>query len=195
MSVEIITPFPQLRVDNLVIRAIQKTDVSLITDYFQQNRQFLTPWEPSRPDGFFTYQGWERRVIQLTELQRHGLAYYFLIFEQDKEEVCGVITYSSIIQFPFHACNVGYSLAENTQGKGIMRRALKKTNQWLFDNLNMHRVMASYMPRNTRSAAVLKAAGFVKEGEAKDYLLINGKWEDHILTSVINPHWVASNNE
>jgi len=29
----------------------------------------------------------------------------------------------------------------------------------------------------------------VVEGYARDYLLINGKWEDHILTSLVNPHW------
>jgi ribosomal-protein-alanine N-acetyltransferase len=27
------------------------------------------------------------------------------------------------------------------------------------------------------------------EGYARDYLMINGKWEDHIFTSLINPHW------
>ena len=45
------------------------------------------------------------------------------------------------------------------------------------------------MPRNAKSAAVLNKCGFVIEGEAKDYLLINGKWEDHILTACINEDW------
>ncbi|KXF82200.1 ribosomal protein S5-alanine N-acetyltransferase [Enterovibrio coralii] len=195
MSVEIINPFPSLSVDNLEIRAVQKGDVAKVVRYFQKNRTYLTPWEPSRPEGFFTFEGWERRVIQLTELQRHGLSYYFLIFESGSDEVQGVITYSNIMQYPFHACTVGYSLAEDAQGRGIMRRALKAANQWLFDNLNLHRIMASYMPRNQRSAAVLHSVGFEKEGEAKDYLLINGKWEDHILTSLINTKWVSSINE
>ncbi|MCA2465422.1 30S ribosomal protein S5 alanine N-acetyltransferase, partial [Vibrio alginolyticus] len=31
--------------------------------------------------------------------------------------------------------------------------------------------------------------GFSKEGYAKDYLLINGEWQDHVLTSLTNPHW------
>lgn len=111
MSVEIINPFPRLIVDDLVIRAVQKTDVASVVRYFQVNRTFLTPWEPLRPDSFFTQEGWDRRVVQLSELQKHGLAYYFLIFEKESEEICGVITYNSIMQFPFHACNVGYSLA------------------------------------------------------------------------------------
>jgi ribosomal-protein-alanine N-acetyltransferase len=49
--------------------------------------------------------------------------------------------------------------------------------------------MANYMPHNRRSGNVLKRLGFVVEGYARDYLMINGKWEDHIFTSLINPHW------
>jgi len=33
--------------------------------------------------------------------------------------------------------------------------------------------------------------GFVIEGHAKAYLLINGRWEDHVLVAITNPDWVA----
>ena len=29
------------------------------------------------------------------------------------------------------------------------------------------------------------------EGYARDYILINGRWEDHILTAITNPDWTA----
>ncbi|MGL4717164.1 MAG: 30S ribosomal protein S5 alanine N-acetyltransferase, partial [Aeromonas sp.] len=44
-----------------------------------------------------------------------------------------------------------------------------------------------YMPANQRSGALLERLGFEREGFARAYLLINGRWEDHILTSLINP--------
>ena len=53
----------------------------------------------------------------------------------------------------------------------------------------MHRIMANYMPHNQRSGNLLKKLGFVVEGYARDYLLINGKWEDHILTSLNNDNY------
>lgn len=74
--------------------------------------------------------------------------------------VLGVISYTSVMQYPSYSCTVGYSLDESAQGQGIMRRALAATNQWLFDNVHIHRVCASYMPCNTRSAKVLEAVGF-----------------------------------
>ncbi|MFB0585429.1 hypothetical protein [Aeromonas salmonicida] len=38
-----------------------------------------------------------------------------------------------------------------------------------------------------RSAALLERLGFEREGYARDYLMINGRWEDHILTALLNP--------
>jgi ribosomal-protein-alanine N-acetyltransferase len=50
-------------------------------------------------------------------------------------------------------------------------------------------VAASYMPRNARSGRVLERCGFRIEGTAISYLRIDGRWEDHVLTALINPDW------
>lgn len=70
-----------------------------------------------------------------------------------------------------------------------MTRALRMALEYMFDVQNLHRIMAGYMPRNKRSESVLKRLEFTQEGLAKDYLLINGKWEDHVLTSLTNANW------
>jgi ribosomal-protein-alanine N-acetyltransferase len=57
----------------------------------------------------------------------------------------------------------------------------------MFNQLQLHRVMATYMTANQRSAALLKRLGFEKEGYAKSYMNISGTWEDHILTALVNP--------
>lgn len=46
-----------------------------------------------------------------------------------------------------------------------------------------------YLPSNTRSEKLLKRCGFVVEGLAKNYLQINGRWQDHVLSSLTNPVW------
>lgn len=184
-----VSDLPRLSVDELRIDAISHEDVMRVVQYFQRNRAFLAPWEPARTSGFYFEQGWKRRVLQLMELQKHQLAYYFLIAKQDSPTVLGVISYTSMMQYPSYSCTVGYSLDQAAQGQGIMCRALATTNQWLFDNIHIHRVNAAYMPCNARSAKVLEAVGFEREGRARDYLLINGQWEDHLLMAHINPHW------
>ena len=87
---------------------------------------------------------------------------------------------------------MGYNLAEAQQGKGYMTEAVRVAIKYVFEELNLHRVMANYMPHNQRSGNLLKRLGFVVEGYAKEYLLINGRWEDHIQTSLINYNWKPS---
>lgn len=175
--------------DDIILRTAEPTDGKLISDYFIANRDFLREWEPKREDAFFSEAGWTQRLIKLNELHRMGLGYYLIILDSNSGEMLGTISFSNISRFPFHACNVGYSLSETAQGRGVMTRALRMAVEYMFDIQNLHRIMAGYMPRNKRSESVLKRLEFTQEGLAKDYLLINGKWEDHVLTSLTNANW------
>lgn len=84
---------------------------------------------------------------------------------------------------------IGYSLAADAQGHGYMVEAVRGAVAYAFRELRLHRVMANYMPHNRRSGAVLRRAGFTVEGYARDYLRIDGRWEDHVLTAIVNPGW------
>jgi ribosomal-protein-alanine N-acetyltransferase len=67
-----------------------------------------------------------------------------------------------------------------------MRESLQASISYVFSELRLHRIMANYMPFNRRSGGLLRRLGFVVEGYARDYLQINGAWEDHVLTSLTN---------
>ena len=82
--------------------------------------------------------------------------------------------------FLFESLN---SVALRRQGQGLMQEVLETALPWAFHKLDMHRVMANYMPRNERSGRLLERLGFEREGYAKRYLQIAGVWEDHVLTS------------
>ena len=71
-----------------------------------------------------------------------------------------------------------------------MREALEEAAiPFVFNKMRIHRINANYLPRNERSGGLLRRLGFTVEGYARDYLYINGRWEDHILTSCTNPDW------
>ncbi|MBW4472039.1 MAG: ribosomal protein S5-alanine N-acetyltransferase [Stenomitos rutilans HA7619-LM2] len=183
---------PQLATQRLIIRLANKRDVHEIARYYRTNRAFLAPFEPTRSHDFFAEEFWrgqvERNLIEFNYNQSLRL----FVFEQEKPEVIiGIINFTQFFRSPLHGCTLGYSLAESKQGKGYMTEAVGLSIQYVFNELNMHRVSANYMPRNQRSGNLLKRLGFVVEGYARDYLLINGNWEDHILTSLINRRWQA----
>jgi ribosomal-protein-alanine N-acetyltransferase len=51
--------------------------------------------------------------------------------------------------------------------------------------------MANHVPRNERSARLLERLGFEREGFAKAYLHLDGRWQDHVLTSLTSDRWGA----
>ncbi|MCS0346295.1 ribosomal protein S5-alanine N-acetyltransferase [Vibrio diabolicus] len=174
---------------DLLLRTAEIGDADMITEYFQANREHLKPFEPKREEAFFSVNGWLQKLIKLNELHRMGLGYYCLLVRASSGEMLGTISFSNLSRFPFYSCNVGYSLAEKAQGHGYMRRGLTMACDYMFNVQKLHRIQAGYMPHNKRSESVLEHVGFNREGYAKDYLLINGEWQDHVLTSLINPNW------
>jgi len=50
-----------------------------------------------------------------------------------------------------------------------------------FDLLRLHRLEAACIPTNLASIRLLEKTGFKREGFARQYLCINGLWQDHLL--------------
>jgi len=103
----------------------------------------------------------------------------------------GYVNLSNIVRGAFQACYVGYGLAEESVGRGLMTEALRAVIDFAWGTLKLHRVMANYLPENERSAKVLAGLGFEVEGYAKKYLYIDGRWQDHVLTALTNEKWSA----
>ena len=83
------------------------------------------------------------------------------------------------------AADMGYVLHPNQWNHGYATEAARAILDFGFKAHNLHRIMANYMPRNQRSGNLLKRLGFTVEGHARDYIMINGAWEDHILFAML----------
>lgn len=187
-----ISELPLITSDRLLLRVAIHEDIPQIIKYFTDNKTYLTPFYPLWPDGFFTEEYWQYQIENSFLEFINGQSLKLFIFNKKNPAVIiGTVNFSNFIRGAAHFCYVGYSLAESKQAKGYMTEGLKAATEYLFQELNFHRVMANYMPHNRPSSNVLKRLGFVIEGYARDYLLINGQWEDHILTSLTNPNWQA----
>ena len=73
----------------------------------------------------------------------------------------------------------------------LPREPGKREQRYMQRSQHIHRIMANYMPHNQRSGGLLARLGFEKEGYAKDYLLIDGQWRDHVLTALTTREWSA----
>jgi [ribosomal protein S5]-alanine N-acetyltransferase len=182
-------PPPRLETDRLLLRLAAEEDVEEIARYFSRNRDFLRPFDPRRPEVFFSPTFWSGQVRQSVADERMDRAVRFFLFDRETGEIIGTANFTQIRRGVSHSCTLGYGLSEAHQGRGLMREALQPAIEHVFDVRRLHRIEANYMPHNLRSGKLLRRLGFSVDGYARDYLLIDGKWEDHILTSLTNLKW------
>ena len=162
-------------------------DAPLVRNFMVENRTHLTPWEPVRNDADFELPAIQLRLEKSAADFQAGLSCHFAVIEIATGQMIGTCNFSNIVRGVFQACHLGYAMAATREGRGLMTEAVQLGMTYMFDSVGLHRIMANYMPRNSRSARLLERLGFEKEGYAKAYLKIAGVWEDHILTSKVNP--------
>lgn len=188
------SPPPVLVTPRLVLRLPGDADAAAVVRYYDRNRVHLAPWEPMRSDAFYTEAFWRRQIAHAHGEFSQDRSCRFFLFDRlasDRGErvVVGNAGLSNVVRGVAQFATLGYGLGEAEQGRGLMFEALGAVLAYAFSDLRLHRVSANYLPRNERSGKLLRRLGFVVEGYARDYLQINGRWEDHVLTALTNPDW------
>jgi ribosomal-protein-alanine N-acetyltransferase len=61
----------------------------------------------------------------------------------------------------------------------------------VFRDLRLHRVEANIQPHNAPSIALVRRAGFTREGYSPRYLKVAGRWRDHERWALTVETWKA----
>ena len=182
-----------IETERLVIRVPEAEDVPRIIAYYRENLDHLRPYSPAFEPELFEPAAWYEQVAHRRRELTYAESFRAFVFLRDgSADVVGNINLTQVFRGAFQSCVLGYNLAESAQGHGYMTEGVLAVVGFAFGEWGLHRVAANYMPRNERSAAVLKRCGFRVEGLAPAYLMINGRWEDHVLTSITNDDWNRS---
>src|SRR6185503_7879327 len=88
----------------------------------------------------------------------------FLICRAEDGAVMGSIALSQIFRGGFRSAYVGYQIGEEFSGHGYTTEALQLMLRHAFIDLKLHRLEANIQPNNAASIALVKRAGFTKEG-------------------------------
>jgi ribosomal-protein-alanine N-acetyltransferase len=156
--------------------------------FAEDNRAHLTRWSPPEPPDYFTEEFWRKYFSTAREDFRQGRSLKLVMLDVNNPDgrIIGECNFSNFMRGPFQACFLGYKIDYREEGRGLMFEALTAAIAYTFDVMLMHRVMANYLPINERSGKLLRRLGFTVEGYARDYLLIDGEWRDHVLTALTN---------
>jgi [ribosomal protein S5]-alanine N-acetyltransferase len=177
--------------DRLLLKVLDGGSTKEVLEYLKRNDTFLREWEPEKPEGYFTpeYQ-MDQLDLEFTEIEK-GSMLKLWIFRKDVDgRPIGSVNFGVIVRGAFQSCFMGYRLDELEINKGYMTEAAGTGIGIMFNEYKLHRIEANIMPRNARSMAVVRKLGFHEEGLARNYLKINGKWEDHVHMALLNEKFI-----
>ncbi|MGI9607366.1 MAG: GNAT family N-acetyltransferase [Acidimicrobiales bacterium] len=181
----------------VMLRPLVVDDYSQWKDVRSANEDWLTRWEPQRvpgqPDVVQSKQAFSSRCAARHRERQLGTGYGFGVFLG--AELIGEMNVSSIQRGPFQNAYVGYWIDERQAGNGYTPEALVLALRFAFEELRLHRLQISIIPRNKPSRRVVEKLAIRLEGLAERYLEIDGVWEDHLRYAITSEEWYERHAE
>jgi ribosomal-protein-alanine N-acetyltransferase len=180
-SVSFSEPLPLIEGRDVFLRTPQPTDYAEWAALREASRAFLTPWEPTWPADDLTRGAFRRRLRRYAEDLRTDQSYAFFVFRRRDAALVGGVTLANVRRGVAQAGSLGYWVGAPHARRGLMTAAVRALAPFSFGTLRLRRIEAACIPTNAASIRLLEKCGFTREGYAREYLCINGIWQDHLL--------------
>lgn len=181
----------------VMLRPLVLGDFAAWREVRMRCHDWLTMWEPARlpgaPDPTVDRDAFGVRCSARQRERALGSGYGLGIFHEGR--FCGEINLNTVQRGPFQNAYVGYWIDHSLAGRGLMPEAVVVLARFAFDELGLHRLQVSIIPRNQASRRVPEKLGLRAEGVAERYLEINGVWEDHVRYAITAEEWAARRDE
>ncbi|HEY3140021.1 MAG TPA: GNAT family protein [Acidimicrobiales bacterium] len=181
----------------VLLRPLTVGDFPAWQEVRRRNSGWLTPWEPARtpgmPDVVESREAFAMRCSARERERQLGTAFGFGMFVAGR--FAGEINLSSVQRGPFQSAYVGYWIDQALAGQSYTAESLVLVLRFAFEQVHLHRVQVSIIPRNHRSRRVVEKLKLREEGIALRYLEINGVWEDHVRYAVTVEEWAERSED
>lgn len=181
----------------VLLRPLTVGDFPAWQEVRRRNAGWLTPWEPARtpgmPDVVESREAFAMRCSARERERQLGTAFGFGMFVAGR--FAGEINLSSVQRGPFQSAYVGYWIDQALAGQSYTAESLVLVLRFAFEQVHLHRVQVSIIPRNHRSRRVVEKLKLREEGIALRYLEINGVWEDHVRYAVTVEEWAERSED
>lgn len=178
-------PDMRLTGPRVVLRPPSRRDAAAWAGLRRESSDFLRPWEPTWPADAATTAAFHRRRRQQVSEWRARTGYGFLIFRRGDHALLGGITLSNVRRGVAGTGSLGYWIGAPFARQGYMTEAVGCVLDFAFGQLGLNRVEAACLERNEASRRLLERCGFTREGLARDYLKIDGRWQDHVTFAIL----------
>jgi len=183
--------FPTLKSDRLVLKKLTQDRLKEVYSHFrdEQVNQYVD-FEPVQ-----TLEDAREIIDWGLNLYRNNKGILWGVFRKDKDIFIGQINYVLRADENFtgriHRAEIGFDLTPPFWGKGYMSEALKLSNEYVFNQMEINRIEAIVHPLNTKAHRILEKIGFKKEGILREYVLFKGAFWDMFCYSLLKKEWTV----
>ncbi|MET3506915.1 GNAT family N-acetyltransferase [Halalkalibacter oceani] len=174
--------------DELSLKLIEVNDRDNIFELTERSREHLRQWLPwldttTKVEDTESYinmslQGFIEGKSLQTVILFHGQAVGVAGFNQ--------------INRANQTAYIGYWLAKDYQGNGIMTRVAKALTDYAFTELKLNKVEIRAAVENTKSRAVPERLGFVQEGTIRQAEWLYDHYVDTVVYGMLATEWKKS---
>ena len=154
--------------------------------YERENRECFSEFSPQRNDSYYTLANFQHHCEKQTVLYAQKRKLPLVFSRRGGSAIVAQVYLSEITYGASYSAKLGYSTSEKWQRQGIGSEAVEAVVEYAFTRLKIHRLEATIMTRNHASLAFAASLGFVQEGMSREYLLLNGRWEDYCQLALLN---------
>jgi len=180
--------FAQIATPRLLLRRLRRGDAEAL-------------WRYRKDPEVARYQGWENyskeQAITMVREQSGfdpgfaGTWFQLAVVLLETNELIGDIGIHTLPP-DGRQSELGFTLAQDHQRQGYATEAVTAILDYLFTELQQHRVTASVDPENAASIALLHRLGFRQEGRHCQSVWIKGAWQDDLRFALLRAEWEQS---
>jgi [ribosomal protein S5]-alanine N-acetyltransferase len=185
---EIGNHLPLLETERLILRKLTLKDAGDMFEYASEPLvSRYVPWEV------------HKSVKDTKEFLDHMMKSYeqkkkltWAIELKSEQKMIGTIDFVNWMPKRYKA-ELAYILSHRYWGKGFTLEAARALLQYGFQEMELNKVEAPIMLDNLQSQRVVEKLGMKREGVAREHMIINGKFVDLAMYSILKSEYFIEN--
>lgn len=179
--------FPEIRTKRLILRQPTMKDAEWYFEYFSRPE---IVWGGGEPGPKNMKAAREEFKYHLMDLYRERRGFRWIVTRKGDGRPIGTLGYYKWAPSVAYQAEMGYDLAKEHWGQGIMTEAMRSVVDFGFEKMGLNRIEVYIMPRNKRSIRMIKGLGFKREGLLRErYFDEHGNYADDVLFSMLRREW------
>jgi ribosomal-protein-serine acetyltransferase len=177
--------------ENLKLVLPQPHMASDLTVVVRENLAHLARWVPWAVDDYSDEKSLEWIEMILREFAADGPFGTVIVCDG---KFAGTIGFHNLDK-KNQSTELGYWLAKEFEGRGIITRCCRAFLDYLFDTMRLNRVQINCNVDNVKSRAIPQRLGFTLEGIHRQAEFLHGKFGDWAVYSILREEWIQANNK